>query len=130
MPLLSYSFIEKCPSLSMAFELSLSALSFCAQLEKDRHFVVANQLLKSATSIGANISEAQDAESRADFIHKMKIAIKECGETSYWLLLCQRSFQYEKTDLLIELNNQLYKVLSKIISTAKKNLNYTAQKKP
>lgn len=56
--------------------------------------VIANQLLKSGTSIGANIFEAQSSESRADFIHKMKIADKEAKETEYWLLLCENSENY------------------------------------
>jgi len=51
--------------------------------------VIANQLLRSGTSIGANVHEAQNAESRADFIYKIKIALKELEETKYWLLLCE-----------------------------------------
>jgi four helix bundle protein len=54
--------------------------------------VLVNQLLKSGTSIGANIREAQNAESKADFIHKFKIATKE--RTYYWLALCQYSSSY------------------------------------
>jgi len=72
-------------------------------------------------AIGANISEAQHAESRSDFIHKMKIAAKEASETLYWLSICEKSdiagFQYE----LINELNQLIAILSKIIITAKKN---------
>jgi four helix bundle protein len=72
-------------------------------------------------AIGANISEAQHAESRSDFIHKMKIAAKEASETSYWLSICERSsiagFQH---DLIKELN-ELIAIISKIIITAKKN---------
>lgn len=55
---------------------------------KQKKFVIAKQLLKSGTSIGANSVEAQNAESKADFIHKIKIAAKEADETQYWLLLC------------------------------------------
>jgi four helix bundle protein len=54
---------------------------------KEKKLVISNQLLKSGTSIGANVFEAQYAESRIDFIHKMKIAQKEANETLYWLLL-------------------------------------------
>jgi four helix bundle protein len=54
-----------------------------------RKFIISNQLLKAGTSIGANIFEAQYAESRIDFIHKMKIAQKEANETLYWLILCE-----------------------------------------
>ena len=52
---------------------SLLIIDFCEELERKRKFVIANQLLKAGTSIGANIHEAQNAESRADFIHKVKI---------------------------------------------------------
>lgn len=70
---------------------SLKLIEYVEILEKDRKFVIANQLLRSGTSIGANISEAQDAESKADFIHKIKISAKEAEEAEYWLLLGQRS---------------------------------------
>ena len=55
---------------------------------------MANQLLKAGTSIGANIREAQNSESKADFIHKMKIAAKEADEAEYWLELCRQSANY------------------------------------
>lgn len=65
---------------------SISIIQFTEVLEHNRKFVIAKQLLRSGTSIGANIFEAQNAESRTDFIHKMKIAAKEASETMYWLL--------------------------------------------
>ncbi len=52
---------------------------------------MASQLFKSGTSIGANVREAQNSESTADFIHKFKIAAKEADETQYWLELCEKS---------------------------------------
>lgn len=58
--------------------------------------MLANQLLRSGTSIGANIRESQSAESRLDFIHKLKIADKEA---EYWLLLCQKSNKYPDCNL-------------------------------
>ncbi|WP_370519210.1 four helix bundle protein [Flavobacterium sp. Sd200] len=72
-------------------DFALEIITFCELLEYNRKFVIAKQLLKSGTSIGANVHEAQNAESRADFIHKMKIAAKEVEETKYWLLLCEMS---------------------------------------
>ncbi len=77
-----------------SIDFALNIISFCEHLESKKKFVVANQLLKSGTSIGANIHEAQNAESKADFIHKMKIAAKELEETKYWLLLCEKSPNY------------------------------------
>ena len=75
-------------------KFSLQIIEFAELLETKNKFVVARQLLKSGTSIGANVREAQNAESKADFIHKMKIAAKEAEETEYWLYLCQHSKSY------------------------------------
>src|SRR6476620_7970129 len=78
----------------LTFEFSLEIIRYTSLLEKERKFVLARQLLRSGTSIGANVREAQNAESKADFIHKMKIAAKEADETLYWLILCERSERY------------------------------------
>ncbi len=71
--------------LELSFEFALQIISYCEVLEENRKYVIARQLLKSGTSIGANIREAQNAESNQDFIHKLKIATKEADETEYWL---------------------------------------------
>jgi four helix bundle protein len=83
--------------------------------------VIANQLLKSGTSIGANLHEAQNAESRADFIHKIKIALKELEETKYWLLLYENSKTYPFDEELKAKINELGLITYKIVSTGKKN---------
>ncbi|HET7898730.1 MAG TPA: four helix bundle protein, partial [Flavisolibacter sp.] len=62
--------IEKNPVLKQSFELALSVLGYCDLLQEQKRYVIANQLMKSGTAIGANIMEAQNAESKADFIHK------------------------------------------------------------
>ena len=85
----------------------------------EHKYVIARQLLKSGTSIGANTREAQNAESKPDFIHKLKIAAKEADETEYWLLLCKNSASYENCDEMLEDCNSIIKVLSKIIATSK-----------
>jgi four helix bundle protein len=77
--------------LEKSLEFALEIIEFSEQLEAHRKFVISNQVLKSGTSIGANINEAQSCESRADFIHKLKIAAKEAQETSYWLTLCNKA---------------------------------------
>ena len=74
---------NKLVDLSMKF--SLSVLALCAKIKC--HFSIVDQLERSSTSIGANIREANYAQSNADFISKMKIALKECYETEYWLEL-------------------------------------------
>jgi four helix bundle protein len=73
----------------LSVEFALAIIDYYELLEEARKFIVARQLLKSGTSIGANIHEAQNAESLDDFIHKMKIAAKEADETKYWLTLCE-----------------------------------------
>lgn len=119
---LNSKLIENNPVLKLAFQFSVDIIEFCSRLESQKRYVVAKQLLKAATSIGANISEAQNAESKADFIHKMKIAIKECSETNYWLLLCQKGYNLNETIGLLQQTDQLYRLLSKIITTTKKSL--------
>ena len=94
-------------------------IKFSEELESRRKFVVAKQILRCGTSIGANVREAQNAESRADFIHKMKIAAKEADECEYWLLICKHSENYPNCDLLISHINEIIKILSKIIGTTK-----------
>lgn len=67
----------------LSFKFALDIISFVEILEQEKKFVVANQLLKSGTSIGANVREAQNGERKIDFIHKLKIAAKEADETEY-----------------------------------------------
>lgn len=105
--------------LELSFEFALQIIEYCEQLEDNRRYVIANQLLKSGTSIGANIREAQNAESNADFVHKLKIATKEAEETEYWLLLCNRSLSYLSTERLLTELVSIKKLLSSIISTIK-----------
>lgn len=104
-----------------SIDFALDIIANCEVLEKDRKFVIANQLLKSGTSIGANIHEAQNAESRADFIHKIKIATKEIEEAKYWLLLCERSASYRFNPVLKDKANEIGLILYKILSTSKAN---------
>lgn len=77
------SSFEQNPVVKHSFEFPLMLIDYCESLNEKRKYVISKQLLKSGTSIGANILEAQDAESRADFIHKMKISVKELNETYY-----------------------------------------------
>lgn len=104
----------------LTFQFALDIISFSEKLDKKGKKVVANQILKSGTSIGANVREAQNAESKADFIHKMKIAAKEADETRYWLDITKHADGYPFEDELIQRIIEIEKVLSKIISTSKK----------
>ncbi len=98
---------------------SIDVIKFCEALENNRKYIVARQLLRSATSIGANVFEAQNAESKADFIHKMKIAAKEADETLYWLILCEKSETYKFEPKLKNDLEDVIRILSKIISSSK-----------
>lgn len=110
------------PIVKKSFEFSLLIIDYTETLFEKKKFVIAQQLLKSGTSIGANVKEAQNAESKADFIHKMKIALKEADETDYWLQLCQASNYYPDTlEILGELN-VIVRILNKIVATSKQNL--------
>jgi len=102
-----------------SFQFALDIVEFCELLEGNKKFIVAKQLLRAGTAIGASIREAQNAESKADFIHKLKIAAKEADEVEYWLMICKCSKNYPFTDSLLESIKEIIKILSKIISTSK-----------
>ena len=99
----------------LTLEFSLKIIAYCETLEEKRKYVIARQLLRSGTSIGANVREAQNAESKKDFIHKLKIAIKEADETEYWLTLCKLSEIYPFNENLLSDIKSIIKVLSIIV---------------
>ncbi|MBI5858519.1 MAG: four helix bundle protein [Sphingobacteriales bacterium] len=106
--------------LKLSFDFSLRVIEYCEKLEQEKKYIIARQLLKSGTSIGANAMEAQNPESKPDFIHKIKIAAKEADETQYWLYLCEHSKKYPDCKVLVEKLEEIQKVLNKILGTAKK----------
>ncbi len=108
--------------LELSIEFSLMIIEFCEELDINKKFVISNQLLRSGTSIGANIHEAQSSESKQDFIHKLKIAAKEATETDYWLTLCNKSKSYPSTVILSGKLLSIQKLLSKIISSTKNSM--------
>ncbi len=106
---------------SMTFQFALAIWDLSEELQEKRKFALSNQLFRSGTAIGALVREAQNGESLKDFIHKMKIALKEADETEYWLLLCiERNVTTAKTclDKLLP----IVRVLNKIISTSNAKL--------
>jgi len=105
----------------LTFDFALKIISYTEILEESRRYNMANQLFRSGTSIGANVSEAQHAESKKDFIHKLKVASKEAEETKYWLSLCENSHSYPNPDSLISELETIQKIMSKIISTSKQH---------
>ena len=108
------------PILKLSFDFALMIIGYCELLGQNKKFVTAKQLLRSSTSIGANAMEAQNAESKADFIHKMKIAAKEAEESQYWLWLCGYAPNYPECKTLINKLEDFNKVLGKILPTAKR----------
>ena len=112
--------IESNPILKMTFDFSLLIIDYCDVLDSIRKYTISRQLLKSGTSIGANAMEAQNGESKADFIHKLKISAKEADETQYWLMLCEHSKAYPECGSLILKLEEIQMVLNKILGTAKR----------
>jgi four helix bundle protein len=103
-------------------KFALKIIDFSEQLEQNRKYVVAKQLLRSGTAIGALVREAQNAESKADFIHKFKIAAKEADETWYWLILCKEANTYPDPDQSIVAGlEDVIKIITKIIAKSKAN---------
>jgi four helix bundle protein len=105
---------------SYLFALSIVKMIYQLQ-EKKREYVLTKQLLRSATSVGANIEEANQAESKADFIHKLSIANKEINETQYWLRLLTDSeiLDPEKGKEIFKNSVELAKILTASIKTSK-----------
>jgi four helix bundle protein len=114
----------------LTFQFALDIVKFAELLEDKRKYTIANQIIKSGTSIGANVREAQNAESKADFIHKLKIAAKETDETEYWLEICNQSENYPVCEELLQQVLSIKKVLSKIIATSKASSNHQINKSP
>ena len=105
-----------------SLDFSIELIRFCELLDNEKKFVISKQLLRSGTSIGANVFEAQHAESRADFIHKIKLAIKDANETLYWLLVCERSESYPSNEDVKDRIEELIRIISKILVSSKRRL--------
>ncbi|MBC7554618.1 MAG: four helix bundle protein [Taibaiella sp.] len=103
----------------LTFEFALMSVKFCALLDEHKKWSLSNQLLRASLSIGANVKEAQNAESKADFIHKMKIAAKEADEVEFYIDVCNSSELLPNCDELAEKITSICKVLNKIISSSK-----------
>ncbi|NEU08272.1 four helix bundle protein [Flavihumibacter sp. R14] len=104
------------------FNFAVCILKYSQNLQDQKQYVVARQLQRCGTSIGANTREAQNAESKADFIHKFKVAAKEADETEYWLLLCNEIKPDEIIENLLTELKIIQKIITKIIATTKNQL--------
>ena len=106
-----------------SFEFSLKIIRLYKRLQTQREFVLSNQLLRSGTSISANVEEASAGQSRKDFVAKMSIAAKEAREMRYWLRLLQAS-QLVEVNVSEELSHieELIRILTSIIKTTRETL--------
>ena len=109
-------------SKSYAFALQVIALNKYLVSEK-KEYVLSKQLLRSGTAIGALIKEGEHAQSKADFINKMSIALKEANETTYWLQLLNDSnyINQDEFDTIYPKSEELLKLLIRIVKTSKRN---------
>lgn len=106
------------------FDFALQTLRICQQInECEKHYILTNQLARSASSVGANIREAKNAESKNDFIHKLSIALKECDESIYWIELLIELTTTKKDELKVlrKESDELARILSTIILKSKTN---------
>ncbi len=112
------------PLMDKSKAFALLIIKLCNQVKREkREAVLTNQLLRSGTSIGANIREASYAHGRADFIAKLQIASKECSESEYWLELLIESGYLDDADALNQCI-ELKKMLITSINTAKRNIDH------
>ena len=104
------------------FDFALKIIDLSFKLKEEKEFIISNQILKSGTSIGANVEESIAAQSKKDFVAKLSISAKEARETRYWLRLLQKS-NLTKLDVEYHLDEieQIIKILTKIILTTKSN---------
>ena len=109
------------PLLLKSKSFALEIIKVCNEIKSSkRESVLTNQLIRSGTSIGANIREAFYGHGRADFIAKLQIALKECAESEYWLELLMESGYYSDS-VILEHCIEMKKLLISSLNTAKKN---------
>jgi|SRR5215471_11544116 len=109
--------------LELSFNFSLSIIQLYKVLVDQKEFVMSKQLLRSSTSIGANVEEANAAQTKKEFITKMSVASKEARETKYWLRLLDKS-QIVTHDFspYLSLINDIINILTKIVKTSQASL--------
>jgi four helix bundle protein len=110
------------------FYFALETIRICRKITKqEQEYMLTKQLTRSSTSVGANVREARNAESKADFIHKLSIAQKECDESLYWLELMIEFIEGDTTALraLHSEASELLKIVRTIVLKTKANANWT-----
>lgn len=104
------------------YQFALHIIQYYQKMQQQNEFVLSKQLLRSGTSIGANVEEAAAAQSRKDFISKMSISSKEARETNYWLRLLRDSKLCANIDFteIIKDSEEIIKILTSIVKTSSK----------
>ncbi|MCF8295974.1 MAG: four helix bundle protein [Saprospiraceae bacterium] len=116
-------YIESNPILKKTFEFGLSIINLCKAIRiKYKEYSLADQLLRSGTSIGANANEAVMGSSRKDFINKMNISLKEAYETRYWILLMTSAGYIANEEKYLDNLDELIRMLVKIVKTSKEKV--------
>ena len=106
-----------------SFEFAVGIVQVAKELTVKKQYALANQLIRSGTSVGANLAEAGYGQTKPDFISKLSIALKEAVETSYWLKLLERTGDItdEKANHLISQADEIIRMLTAAVKTAKNN---------
>ena len=112
-----------------SFLFAVRIVKLCRYLQEEKkEYILSKQLLRSGTSIGANVAESQQAQSRADFISKMNISLKEAAETNYWLRLLRASeylTEIEFSSVIVDCR-ELEKMLTSIIKSSRNSTNQSS----
>ena len=113
-----------------SYDFALQIIKLCGRLRNAKHFEISSQLLRSGTSIGANVEEALAGQSRKDFFAKMSIASKEARETNYWLRLIKDAgiLHGQESQNLLEASEELVKILTSIVKTGYVNRQAASKK--
>ncbi|MFT5969595.1 MAG: four helix bundle protein [Flavobacteriales bacterium] len=114
------------PIKDKSFEFAITIVeTYKFLVQEKKEYILSKQVLRSGTSIGAQVSEATYAQSKKDFIHKMSIAQKEASETVYWIKLLFQTdyFDAKQYDLLLYKSEELLKILTSILKSSKNNPN-------
>jgi four helix bundle protein len=114
---------EANPILEMSYRFALEVMSAAKAMRNRKEYDLASQFWRAGTSIGANVEEAQAAQSRADFKSKMAIAAKEARESSYWLRLARDGgiLAKEHSESLLQQVESIQKILTSIVKTTSEN---------
>ena len=110
--------------LDKSFDFAVDIVKLYLRLKNQKEYILSNQLVRSATSIGANITEAQYAESKKDFISKMNISLKEANESQYWLKLLVKAeiINDEEYSLYFQACSEIKSILINIVKSSREKL--------